>query len=77
MSNYITIALASRASKPPKPSVNRLYSTLTSVFIEWQEGTAGEIPILGYKLFMIELATGEVTIVFDGTINSDVKQYSV
>jgi hypothetical protein len=40
------------------PQVNRSLSTLTSVFVQWQEGDKGDLEITGYKLFMIELATG-------------------
>ena len=43
MSNFVTIAMASQAATPTKPTVNRELSTLTSVFIEWTEGTAGDI----------------------------------
>lgn len=57
--------------------MDRVKSTLTSVFIEWQEGVQGDIPVLGYELYMIELATGEVTRVYNGASNEDVKQYSV
>lgn len=58
--------MASIAAQPPRPIVNRDFSSLTSVFIEWQEGTTGDILILGYKLYMVELASGEVTLQYDG-----------
>lgn len=61
LSNYVTIALANPASPPTKPTVDRSLSSLTSLFIEWTEGTPGDIPIDGYQMFMIEIATGIVT----------------
>lgn len=73
LSNSVTIAMANQALQPPQPTVDRAKSSLTSVFIEWQEGAQGDIRVLGYELFMIELATGEVTRVYNGANNEDVK----
>ena len=77
MSNYVTIALASQAATPTKPTVDRDLSTLNSVFIEWTEGTLGDIPIDGYRLWMIELATGTVSLVYDGANNARVFYQSI
>jgi len=59
------------------PQVKRSLSTLTSVFVQWQEGEKGDLEITGYKLFMIELATGNQKLVYDGTQNTGVKSYLV
>jgi hypothetical protein len=48
LSNFVTIAMADPASQPTKPTVNRSLSSLTSVFIEWTQGVAGDISIDGY-----------------------------
>jgi len=53
LSNYVTIAMASIAAAPTMPTVNRLLSSYNSLYIQWTEGTPGDIPIIGYKLYMI------------------------
>jgi len=65
------------AAQPTVPTVNRELSSLTSVFIEWTQGTPGDIPIDGYKLYMIEMATGIVTLPYDGSKNPDVYSASI
>lgn len=77
LSNYVTIAMASPAAQPTTPTVNRDLSTLTSLFIEWGQGTPGDIPIDGYRLYMIEIATGIVTLEYDGSQNPDIYTYSI
>jgi predicted phage tail protein len=77
LSNSVTIAMAERASQPPVPTINREKSSLTSVYIEWQEGVAGQIQVLGFKLYMIDLQDGSVTNVYSGVENADVREYSV
>jgi hypothetical protein len=47
------------------------------LFIEWQEGTPGDIPIDGYIMHMVEIATGEVSLVYNGARNPDVYTYSI
>ena len=47
------------------------------MFVQWAEGTAGDIPILGYKLYMIEKGSGVETLVYDGSLNPLTTQYSV
>jgi len=37
----------------------------------------GQIPVDGYKLYMIEISTGFVTLVYDGARNPDVYSYSI
>ena len=55
LSNHVTIALSSRVSTPTTPTVNRALSSLTSLHIEWSEGTPGDIPVDGYQLWMIDM----------------------
>jgi hypothetical protein len=62
LSNFVTIAMAKPASQPTKPTVNRELSTLNSLFIEWKEGTPGDIPIDGYLLYIIDISSGVVTL---------------
>ena len=76
-SNYIRVALAQPASTPTAPSINWDFSSATSMFVQWAEGTAGDIPILGYKLYMIEKGSGVETLVYDGSLNPLTTQYSV
>jgi hypothetical protein len=38
-------------------------STETSIFVEWSESTATEVPILGYKLYMSQ-GTSEFTLIY-------------
>lgn len=69
--------MAAIASPPNKPTVNRSLSTLTSLFIEWTEGTPGDIEIDGYQVYLIEMATGKVSLQYDGSTNSDVLHFSI
>jgi len=61
-SNSKTMALAMRANAPQKPTVDRSLSSLESLFVRWEQGADGDIPILGTKLYMIELSSGQVTL---------------
>lgn len=62
MSNSFTIAMAMRANQPTKPTVSRELSTLTSLYVHWTESlTPGDIKIEGYLVYLIEMATGQVT----------------
>ena len=76
-SNSVSIAMAAYPERPPQPTVDRLKSTLTSVHIEWDEGVPGDIEVLGYRLFQVELSSGLVSNVYTGDLNADVKAYSV
>lgn len=58
VSNNVKVALADPANKPLSPSIDRSLSTTNSLFVTWDEGTAGDIPISGYRLYMIEKGTG-------------------
>jgi hypothetical protein len=55
----------------------RAKSSLESVFITWDEGVPGDIPILGFRLSLHEFATGQTRIVYEQRLNSDVKQVLV
>ena len=74
-SNYVRVAMATPTSQPSAPTVNRDLSTINSLFIEWEEGVEGDIPILGYKLYMIEKGTGGAMLIYDGSINALTKRY--
>ena len=76
-SNYLRAAMAAPTNPPDRPTVNRDLSTIDSLFIEWEEGTPGDIPIKGYKLFMIEKGTGESSLVYDGSLNPLTKRFWV
>jgi hypothetical protein len=54
--------MAEQASAPTLPTIDRSLSTITSLFIEWTEGTSGDIEIDGYKVYLIEMATGIVSL---------------
>jgi hypothetical protein len=69
--------MAEQASAPTMPTVDRSLSTLTSLFIEWTEGTTGDIEIDGYKVYLIEMATGIVSLQYDGSKNADVLHYTI
>lgn len=69
--------MAERSDKPNKPSVDRTQSSQTSLFVNWQKVTTGNIAITGYKLNMIELASGNHQIVYDGSLNSKITSYLV
>lgn len=47
------------------------------MFVEWTEGTAGDIPIDGYLLYMIKKGTGVQTLVYDGSLNPDTKTFEI
>ena len=76
-SNYIRVALARPASPPTAPTINRDLSGTTSMFVQWEEGAAGDIPIVGYRLYMIAKGSGVETLVYDGSLNPLTTQYSV
>ena len=76
-SNSVSIALAAVPERPPQPTVDRSKSTLTSVHIKWEEGAPGDIPVLGYRLFQVELSTGLVSNVYSGDLNADTKSFLV
>jgi hypothetical protein len=59
--------MASPAAQPTTPTVDRQMSTLNSLFIHWAQGTTGDIPIDGYLLYMIEITSGKVSLVYDGS----------
>lgn len=71
-SNSKTMAMAMRANSPTSPTVDRSLSSLTSLFIRWTEGTSGDIPILGYYLYMIDLRTGVIEQVYDGSHSPEI-----
>lgn len=77
MSNSILVAMADRADKPLAPTVDRTQSSQTSLFVKWQKVTTGDIVITGYRLNMIELASGNQQVVYDGSLNSEVTSYLV
>ena len=76
-SNYVKIALANPANKPQTPTINRALSHGTSLLVEWDEGTPGDIPILGYKLYMTERGTGVEQLVYNGSNNPVSKRFQV
>jgi len=69
--------MAARAAKPLAPTVDRSQSSQTSLFINWQKVTTGDIAISGYKLNMIEMANGNHYLVYDGSLNSAITSYLV
>lgn len=69
--------MADRADKPLAPTVDRTQSSQTSLFVNWQKVTTGNMPVLGYRLNMIELANGNHVLVYDGSLNSEVTSYLV
>lgn len=77
MSNSILVAMADRADRPLAPTVDRTQSSQTSLFVKWQKVTTGDIVITGYRLNMIELASGNQQVVYDGALNSKVTSYLV
>lgn len=77
-SNQLRVALAKIVAAPQKPVIDKNLSTRTSHFITWQEGTpAGDIPILGYKLFMIEKGSGKSSLAYDGSLSRSTKSFNV
>jgi hypothetical protein len=76
-SNSRTMAMAMQANIPTQPTVDRAFSSLISLNIKWTEGSAGDINILGYKLYMIELETGDVTLEYNGSKNPDILQFTI
>lgn len=69
--------MASIAAAPTTPTVNRQLSSLNSLYIQWTEGTPGDIQIDGYKLYMIEMSTGIVSLKYDGSNNEKILGYLV
>jgi len=57
--------------------VIREYSTLTSIFVQWDEVKIGDIPILGYKLYLIEISSGLESLIYDGSLNAERLCYSI
>jgi len=57
--------------------VIREYSTLTSIFVQWDEVEIGDIPILGYKLYLIEISSGLESLIYDGSLNAERLSYSI
>lgn len=37
----------------------------------------GDIPVLGFKLYLIEISTGNVSLAYDGSSNSKITSYSI
>jgi len=57
--------------------VIREYSTLTSIFVQWDEVKIGDIPILGYKLYLIEISSGLESLIYDGSLNAERLSYLI
>lgn len=55
----------------------REYSTLTSIFVQWDEVEIGDIPILGYKLYLIEISSGLESLIYDGSLNAERLSYLI
>lgn len=68
-SNAIYVALAKPVSLPSTPTIDRSRSTRTSIWLTWTEGDAGDIPVLGFKVFQIYQGTGDSSMVYDGSLN--------
>jgi hypothetical protein len=77
LSNATPMAMSMRANPPTTPTVDRSLSSFTSLFIRWTEGAQGDIPILGYYLYLIDLATGQVSLVYDGGSNPNIFTYHI
>lgn len=69
-------AAATAPAQPNKPTKSLSESTKESIFIEWDEVAATEIPIQGYKLY-IDYGDGEYVNVYDGSRNSLQRSYNV
>jgi hypothetical protein len=68
----VTIALANPAAKPAAPTLDRAMSTKTSLYIRWLAVTPVDgLAVEGYKLGMVRLGTGDTTVVYDGSANSE------
>ena len=53
VSNNVRVALSKPVIKPEAVTINRDLSSSDSLFVEWKETTPGNIPLTGYRLYMI------------------------
>ena len=73
-SNEVRVELASLPPKPASPSIDRVRSTLTSLYVQWLSPAANT---LGYRLYMSEKGQGQFNKVYDGTTNRDIRSANV
>lgn len=63
-STEVRYATSLPPSKPASPTKNLVLSTETSIFVEWEETVATQVPILGYKLLMSR-GTNEYAVIYE------------
>ena len=77
VSNNVRVALSEPVLKPDPVTINRELSSIDSLFVEWAESTPGDIPLTGYRLYMIQKGTGVEQIIYDGSLNPLNKRFWV
>jgi hypothetical protein len=63
----LRVAMANPPNQPAAPVINRDLSLGGSLVVEWDEGSPGDIPVDGFKLYMIEKGSGTETLIYDGS----------
>ena len=77
LSNGVYVALANPVASPTAPTIDRIKSTRTSMFLTWSESSIGDIPILGWKVYQISKGTGVSSLVYDGSLNPLTTSFNV
>jgi hypothetical protein len=69
-SEELILAASSPIAQPVAPTRTLSRSTRTSLFIEWAESAATDIPVQGYLLYMAEGTAGDFKLAYNGTYNA-------
>jgi hypothetical protein len=62
-------------SKPSTPTKSMALSTETSIYVEWDESPATQVPILGYKLY-ISASTSEYELIYEELQNPLIREFN-
>jgi hypothetical protein len=78
VSNYVRVAVADPAATLQAPTIDRQRSSKTSLFVQWTEAASSDIPVQGYRLFMIKKGgTDGYKLVYDGSLNPTTFSYEI
>lgn len=68
-------AISVPPAKPLAPTKLMSASTLTSIYVEWSESPATQVPILGYKLYM-SAGTSEYELIYSEQQNPLIREFN-
>jgi hypothetical protein len=77
LSNELDVALINYPAKPSAPIKIDSLSTLTSIFVTWDQMAANDLNVIGYKLWMDSGNHGDFQVVLDGANHPGLNYMSV